>query len=228
MFLANSTRPDIAYATHQCARFSEEPKESHYKAVQYIIRYLHGSKHKGLQLTADPKAEQIDCWVDADFSGNYQREEAQDDADTSRSRTGYLIRYQGCPIIWISRMQTEIDLSTTEVEYVALSESLRDVLPFLSLLEEILHNIDQRLVKKAQFKCKLFEDNQGAVEMCRVPKMRPRTKHINVKYHHFRESVRQGKINIVPIETQNQLSDIFTKALDKLTFQGLRVKIYGW
>ena len=53
------------------------------------------------------------------------------------SRTGYTIYYANCPVIWSSKLQTEIALSTTEAEYIALSQSLRDVLPLISLLREL-------------------------------------------------------------------------------------------
>jgi hypothetical protein len=61
--------------------------------------------------------------------------------------------------------------------------------------------------------CKVFEDNSGALEMARTPKMRPRTKHINLKYHHFREAVQAGEVTIHAINTLDQLADIFTKPL---------------
>ena len=72
--------------------------------------------------------------------------------------------------------------------------------------------------------CKAFEDNSGALELARLPKMRPRTKHINLKYHHFREYVRIGKIFVYPISTIDQVADIFTKPLPQNTFLKLRRK----
>ena len=76
--------------------------------------------------------------------------------------------------------------------------------------------------------CKAFEDNSGAVEMVRLPKLRPRTKHINVKYHHFREHVKDGHITVDLIRSEDQLADIFTKALPHNTYQGLRKSLMGW
>ena len=71
--------------------------------------------------------------------------------------------------------------------------------------------IKQRL--KPQVFCKAFEDNRGTLELAMVPKMRPRTKHINIKYHHFREHVRLGKITVLPIDTKDQVADLLTKPL---------------
>ena len=76
--------------------------------------------------------------------------------------------------------------------------------------------------------CKAFEDNSVALEMSRLPKMRPRTKHINVYYHHFREYIRKGIIKIFPIDTTKQVADIFTKPLVQNTFVKLRRKLLGY
>eukprot|EP00957_Ditylum_brightwellii_P087858 6690782-Ditylum_brightwellii.AAC.1 len=66
--------------------------------------------------------------------------------------------------------------------------------------------------------CKVFEDNSGALELARVPKMRPRTKHINIVMHHFRSYVRQKLIHVLPIESANQPADTFTKAVEQNLF----------
>ena len=66
-------------------------------------------------------------------------------------------------------------------------------------------------VYKAKVHCRLFEDNRGAAEIARVLKFRPRTKHINLKYHHFREHMKNGFLEIVDVATDEQLADIFTK-----------------
>ena len=74
----------------------------------------------------------------------------------------------------------------------------------------------------------LYEDNTGAYELAKAPKMRPRTKHIALKYHHFREHVNNGTIKINLIGTKDQIADIFTKALDKPSFTYLRKLLCGW
>jgi hypothetical protein len=78
-------------------------------------------------------------------------------------------------------MQTEIALSTTEAEYIALSQSMRKVLPIIWLLEKAKHHGVPVLNAKPKVHCKVFEDNAGAIEIANVPKMRPRTKHLNIK-----------------------------------------------
>jgi ATP-binding cassette subfamily B (MDR/TAP) protein 1 len=111
-YLEKSTRPDIAFAVHQCARFCSAPKEKHGKVVKWIGRYLAGNREQGIIMK--PTAERsIDCYVDADFAGNWEPSEALEDPATSKSRTGFLVMYAGCPIVWASRMQQEMTLSTT-------------------------------------------------------------------------------------------------------------------
>ena len=78
----------------------------------------------------------IDCYVDADLSGGWNQEEVRDPSSVL-SITGYVIMYANYPIIWASRIQTEIALSTTEAEYIALSKLMRGVLPFMNIMKEI-------------------------------------------------------------------------------------------
>jgi hypothetical protein len=123
-FLEKSTRPEIAYAVHQCARFANNPRESHANSVKYLCRYLLGTKNEGLILRPD-LSKSFEVHVGCDFACNWVKEDAMNDPSTAKSRTGYVISYQGCPITWASKLQTEVVLSTTESEYVGLSDSLR-------------------------------------------------------------------------------------------------------
>jgi hypothetical protein len=147
---------------------------------------------------------------------------------TARSRTGFIIFYAGCPITWTSKLQTEIALSATEAEYIALSQSLREVTALFRILREIkdIHPTINYCVP--QIHCTAFEDNEGAIEMARCPKMRPRTKHLNIKYHHFREAVANGEIEIKHIRSKLQIADLLTKALIFKLFDKLRSLIMGW
>ena len=219
-FLEKSTRPDIAYAVHQCARFSAAPKESHAHAVRRIGRYLLSTRELGL--TYQPSEHSFHCWADADFVGNWEKSIAMEDVNTARSRSGYLITYAACPILWASKMQTEIALSTTEAEYIALSTALREVIPLMDLLSEFQTHIDSTIINLPTIHCRLFEDNSGAHELATTPKMRPRTKHINVKYHHFRAYVDRKLISLKQISSEHQLADIFTKPLNSALFHRLR------
>ena len=141
----------------------------------------------------------LEVYVDADFSGNWNHSDSNN-SDTARSRHGYIFMYHGCPIIQKSQSQREIELSSTESEYIGLSYALRDAIPIMNLLNEMkqMGCISKRV--EPTVKCKVFKDNSGALEMAKFHKYRPRTKHINVKYHHFRDYVEKGEIEILPIE----------------------------
>ena len=226
-YLEKGTRPDIAYAVHQVARFSANPKQSHAAAVIHLVKYLKDTKDKGIIL--DPNQdESFEVYADADFSGNWFKKTAEHDASTSKSRSGYVITIFGCPIIWQSKLQTQIALSTTEAEYIALSQSLRETIPILNLFKELQAKSFNQNYVPPKVHCKAFEDNMGALELSKVPKMRPRTKHINLVYHHFRDHVRNGEVSVHPISTENQFADILTKPLDQNIFQRLRRKLLHW
>lgn len=224
-YLAASTRPDCLYAVHQCARFCADPRLSHERAVKRIIRYLKGNSDKGMILTPN-KDKGIQCYVDADFAGGYSTE-TSDEPVSVFSRTGFVIYYYGCPLTWTSKLQAEISLSTVEAEYIALSQAMRDVLPLMDRIDE-MDGIFGDTSPKPILHCTLFEDNNGALELATTPRYRPRTKHIAIKYHHFREHVKLGKVSIQPIDTKEQIADIFTKALPSPAFAFLRYKLLGW
>ena len=133
-YLEKCTRSDIAYATHQCARFSINPKKEHGAAVRHIGRYLKGTRTKGTIFKPNKKG--LEVYVDADFAGNWDPSEAATDRDTARSRHGYIITYAGYPILWKSQLMNEIYLSSTESEYCGLSYALRETIPIMELLNE--------------------------------------------------------------------------------------------
>jgi hypothetical protein len=225
-YLEKCTRPDIAYAVHQCARFISCPKESHAEAIKYICRYLAATKDKGFILK--PSGHKFECYVDSSHAGDWKQHTAMDDPSTAKSRTGYVINFAQCPLVWASRLQTEIALSSTEAEYIALSTASREILPLLSLAKEACKH---KIISKAEtpvIRCKIFEDNQGAVEMANVPKMRLRTKHLNIKYRFFRQYVQQGILQVERINGEDQSADIFTKPLDYASFIRYRQSIMGW
>jgi len=134
-FIAQNTRPDISFAVHQCARYSSSPTALHELAVKRIGRYLLVTKEKGLIMHPTNNFK-LDMFVDADFAGMWHREYSEL-RDCALSRTGYIITYCGCPIHWASKLQSEIALSTTEAEYIALSMASRDLLPLHHLVTEL-------------------------------------------------------------------------------------------
>ena len=135
--------------------------------------------------------------------------------------------YAGCPIVWASKMQTLIALSTTEAEYIALSSALREVIALMHLFDELkAHNIPV-IDNRPTVTCRTFEDNRSCLEIATNHKTRPHTKHLSVRLHHFRSYVENKSITIEHVDTTNQLADIFTKPLAYGPFTYLRTKIMG-
>jgi hypothetical protein len=231
LYLTTNTRPDIAYAVSQVARFSNNPKQSHAVAVKTIVRYLVGTRTKGTVVTPTGKLD-INLFVDADFAGLFKKEE-ESDPDSARSRTGYILILGGFPLIWKSTLQTKIALSTLESEYSALSAATRALIPIRELLFEISHTIALPKTLTTTIKSTVFEDNQGAFLLATTQRISARTRYFTVEFHHFWDYVKmeddnQRKIFLVKIGTDYQGADFLTKGLPKIIFQRNRLLILGW
>jgi hypothetical protein len=226
-YLANNTRPDISMAVHQCARFCSQPRAIHELAVTRIARYLLATKNKGMILKPS-SAFALDMFVDADFSGRWHKEYSHL-RDSVLSRTGYIVTFCGCPITWASKLQSEIALSTTESEYIALSTATRDLIPLRRVLQDILSNTFIHLpdrprdtINNSTFKSILppsnvYEDNTACIILATTEiNFKPRTKHISLKFHHFRDQVLNGTLRIQKVDSSNNWADIFTKPLGKI------------
>ena len=118
------------------------------------------------------------------------------------SRSGYLIKYGNCPIIWWSKLQSEKVLLTTESEYIALSQSFRVVIPLVEHLK-VLETVIPRSKNNPEIHCLIFEGNICCVNLVKTTRMRPRTKHIALKYKHFRNHVRSGLVSVSHIDKKN-------------------------
>ena len=162
------------------------------------------------------------------FRGNYSQDEAAYNIDTASSRSGHIITYLGCPILWKSQLQTEIALSTCEAEYVALSQALRKAIPLMEIVQEMSNlGYDVRATTPTVH-CTLFEDNSGALTLAKAPAMRPRTKHINMKYHHFRSHVANGSVDVQAVSSEQQLADMLTKPNKLVDLLRHRKAVMGW
>ena len=227
LYISSNTRPDIQFAVHQAARFTHNPKKSHAQAVKRIIRYLVGTNDKGIMFKPDLDAG-LDCYVDADFCGLYGAEDDQDPVSV-KSRTGCTLTLFGCPIIWASKLQTEITLSSTAAEYVAFSMAMRELLPMRALLQEISSKMGLSVLSNSLVRSAVFEDNQGCLSLVNVPKMSTRNKYLALKYHFFRSHIGKEKgIEAQYIRTTEQKADIFTKGLAPSQFAAIRKLLIGW
>jgi hypothetical protein len=203
LYLGHS-QPDISFATHQCARYTHASKQSHEDALRRIGRYLKGTSKNGLVLTPSDDFK-IDCYPDANFAGLWLRDDKQD-PHCVRSRTGYVICVVNCPVLWKSKLPTEIALSTMEAEYVALSTSCHDLFPLIDITNEFCSIFHVGLIfqKRADLHIKMHEDNIGVLAFRKLEprRMTPRSKHYAIKYHWFWEHLGPRKIHLVKISSE--------------------------
>jgi hypothetical protein len=235
IYLASSTRPDISFAVHQCARYSINPKASHEAAVKRIGRYLLKTRDKGITAKPDPSGS-LFAHVDADFAGRWHKNHSEL-RENVLSRTGFVVSFCGCPIYWKSTLQTEIALSSTESEYMALSHCMREVLPLRRLLIELSEHSfikdipltnNVTLLNGTIKPTEIFEDNAGCIVIATGDTYSARTRHISAKYHRLRDEIKNGSITILKIATSQNLADIFTKPLSREAFERLRFLLLGW
>ena len=238
LYLSTNTRPDISFAVSQVARFSHKPKQSHATAVKMIVRYLSGTKDKGV-IYKRPKTFSLECYVDADYAGLYNREPPENPISV-KSRTGFIISVAGCYVMCKSQLQSTIALSTSEAEYGALSQGMRTIIPFRETLVELINEVkavDNKgnypfgtndVLKK--FPTVIYEDNSTALSLAKKQKVTSRTKHWCVKFHFFWSYVNHKEKNTtcVKVATDKQKADYLTKGLTKDKFENCRKLNQGW
>jgi hypothetical protein len=157
------SRPDIAFAVSQVAQYCQNPGPAHWKGVQRIFSYLHGTSDYGLCFNGNAK-DDLTGYTDADYAG---------DLDTRKSKSGYVFIYKGGAVSWASRRQRCTSLSTTESEFVVACETAKEAIWIQRLLSEIKNSE----VKTVQMLC----DNQSSINLIRNPEHHKK-KHIEVKY----------------------------------------------
>ena len=169
----------------------------------------------------------VDCYADADFAGLWGHKDPQNPI-CARSRTGFVVTFANCTLLWVSKLQTEIDISILNSGYVTLSHSVRALLPLKIPIKELIDNmgIDSENLKFVSTST-MYEDNTGAIVVATSQRMTPSSKHISVKYHWFRQHV--GKEFVIrKIKSENQKADIFTKGLKVQIFVRSRKLLCGW
>ncbi len=122
---------------------------------------MKGTLYKGLILTPSDNLK-IDCYPDADFAGLWNCDD-KNDPHCICSQTGYIICLLDCPVLWISKLQTEIALSTMEAEYVALSASCRDLFLMIDVTNKICSALHLTLSHTTEMHAKIHEDNVGTL-----------------------------------------------------------------
>jgi hypothetical protein len=195
LYLAVNTRPDIAASTSILSRKVSCPTELDWTEAKRVLRYLKHTSNYKLKL-GDGGMEGLVGFVDADWGG---------DKTDGRSMSGVLFQYNGAAICWLSRKQTCVSLSSTEAEYIALSEALKEFAWIESLLEDFHEPVKRPTT--------VYEDNQGCIKLARNEKASRNTKHINTRFNFVRDLVESGAIELKYCPTDSMTADLFTKPL---------------
>ena len=194
--------------------------------MKRICRYLQGTKGNGLVFIPYKKLV-VDCYADAYFAGLWGHEYLQDPI-FARSRTGFVVTFANCLLLWVSKLQKNIDLYTVHSEYVALSHSIRALIPLKRLIKEVIDNLgigNENLMFVSS--STIYKDNNGDIFVATSPIMTPTSEHIAVKYHCFRQHVGTEFV-LRKIKSENQKAYIFTKGLQGQIFLRIRKLLCGW
>ena len=202
LYLSTKTRPDIAYAVGNVARFSSKPSKVHWISVKRIMRYLNGTLDYGLMYhcTGD-----IAGYSDADWAGDH---------DDRKSTSGFVFMMSGAVISWNSKKQTCVALSTAEAEYIALAKAAQESI----WLQRLLGDMGECLITPMT----IFEDNQSTIAMTKNPQFHGRAKHIDIKFHFIREQVTAKTVELKYCRSSDMIADMMTKGLCKGQFAKLR------
>ena len=190
LYLTTNTRPDIAFAVSQVARFTYAPKQTHAVRVKTIVRYLKGTIDKGT-IVKQPHEMKLETYCDVDFYGLHRHDPDQS-ITSAKSRSGYIVKLAGCPLIWKSQLMHSIALSTAEAEYYSLSLAMRALLPLRSFLLEITTHVrmpPELRITFNTFMTTVHEDNTAALSLAVDHRITSRTRHYHVRWHSLQDSI---------------------------------------
>ncbi|POM72955.1 Integrase catalytic core protein [Phytophthora palmivora] len=203
MYLACGTRPDIAVAVAKLSRYLENPGQRHWDAGIKVVHYL--LKTKDVAITYDGcMGAELTAYSD-DLTGN---------RDDRRSVSGVMLMVCGAPVVWRSTFQKTVILSSTEAEYMALNDCIKEVVWMRRLLEDIGAEKHGPMV--------IYDENQGAMALAKNVGYQARTKHIDIRYHFIHEKIANGEVELTYDESKNQLADFLTKSLSTKTLRYLQ------
>ena len=197
LYLVKHSRPDLSNGTRELSKVMDKATEGHMKELCRMIKYALDTRHIGLKLKPeenDNKLWELKAYSDADFAV---------DKETRISVTGYVVYFMSVPVCWRSRGQKSVTLSTTEAEYVACSEVVKEVLFILQLLKH--------LQVELQLPIRVHVDNIGAIFLAENQNSSDRTKHVDTRYHFVRQYIKDGTVLIEFVRSHDNDSDIFTK-----------------
>ncbi|XP_062103402.1 secreted RxLR effector protein 161-like [Humulus lupulus] len=201
MYLMVCTRPDLAHAISVLSKYMSNPGRTHWLAMKWLFRYLIGSTKVGFFYKQLQASTTIEGYSDADYAG---------DRDSRKSTFAYMFLMGGNCVSWKVQLQLVVALSTTESEYIATTEAIKEAIWIKGLMEEIklLNDIPT-----------VYLDSQSYVHLCKNPMFHDRTKHIEIKYHFIRNKVTQGHIVIDKVPTEDNPADMGTKVVTLTKFK---------
>ena len=208
MYLMVGTRPDLAAAVGVLSQFAADPCPTHWQAIKRVFRYLQATPTHGICFSGSGDGELIG-YSDADWAG---------DIESRRSTSGYVFVLNGGCISWRSKKQRTVALSSTEAEYMALSEATQEAVWLKAFMRELGQDAGNSALT-------VYEDNQGAIALAKNPEFHKRTKHIDIRYHFVREKVEDGQMQLEYCSTQEMLADLMTKPIAAAQFDTLRTKL---
>ena len=196
LYLSIISRPDITFMVNKLSQFNCCYQENHWKAIKRIFRYLQGTLNIGIIYSSSSSNLNLIGFCDADYAA---------DVDTRKSTSGFLVNLGGSPVSWSSRLQKSVATSTTEAEYIAIADCVKDIIWYKQLMKELKIPIKSTT--------KIMSDNQGAIKLTKNSVFHKRTKHIDVRYHFIRDHQEKGEIQLHFIPTDKQPADMLTKCL---------------
>lgn len=204
-YLATCSRPDIAQAVQRLAQQCASAEPRHFAAARRLIRYLKGTKSLRVHYGNPNVNHAPHAYSDSDW--------ATCPADRV-SVTGFVWFFYGGPVAHASKKQHTLALSSTEAEYMALAACVQEGLWLQSMLRSLRQTFSLPFI--------IHADNTGALSLSSNPLNHPRTKHIDVRYHFLREHVTKGEFSPSWIPTRQNVADLLTKPLARVSFQGHR------
>src|ERR1700720_4105 len=218
-YLANTTRPDISYAVNKLGLYTANPSLEHYGSLKCISRYLAGTREYGITYKKSNGQSNV-ANLFHEHARNYEQgtytknnifhgyvDAAFANADDYKSTTGYVFLVSEGAITWKSKKQTIIAMSSTESEYVALSEAGREAYWLRNLYDKLgFPQVGPTVIKS---------DNEGSVILFHSPQFHARTKHIDIRHHCVQDLVNNKILDVQGCQDSEQTADILTKPLPK-------------
>jgi hypothetical protein len=197
LYIANSTRPDLAYAVSELSRYSSHPGPIHWNELKRVLYYLNETKSHGIVFRGS-QSPLISGFVDASYARC---------PVTRKSRHGAVFLHSGGAVDWRSKMQTVVATSSMESEYIGLCTAVK--------MAVWLHSCLKELQLSRQPKIPIGMDNQSAIIFAEEQILQDRSKHIDIQFHYIREQIQRGLIGLHYVPTNRLPADMLTKPLAK-------------